>query len=133
MLIALMVTMLAPWLVPLIFGADYDASTPILVIHTWASVFIFMRAALSRWILIENALYFSLLTQGLGALSNVGLNYMLIPFYGGKGAAWATLISYAIASFFAVAIYRRTRPVFWLMLKSLLAPVRYPLNILLSR
>ena len=69
MLIALMVTVLAPWLVPLIFGSDYAPSTPILVIHTWASVFIFMRAALSRWILIENALYFSLLTQGLGALS----------------------------------------------------------------
>jgi len=133
MLIALMVTVLAPWLVPLIFGSDYAASTPILVIHTWASVFIFMRAALSRWILIENALYFSLLTQGLGALSNVGLNYMLIPFYGGKGAAWATLISYAIASFFAVAIYRRTRPVFWLMLKSLFAPVRYPLKFLVPR
>ena len=133
MLIALLVTLLAPWLVPLIFGPDYAASTPILVIHTWASVFIFMRAALSRWILIENALYFSLLTQGLGALSNVGLNYMLIPFYGGKGAAWATLISYAIASFFAVAIYRRTRPVFWLMLKALFAPVRYPLKFLVSR
>jgi O-antigen/teichoic acid export membrane protein len=133
MLIALLVTLLAPWLVPLIFGADYVASTPILVIHTWASVFIFMRAALSRWILIENALYFSMLNQGLGALSNIGLNYMLIPFYGGKGAAWATLVSYAIASFFAVAIYRRTRPVFWLMLKSLLAPLRYPLNYFLSR
>jgi O-antigen/teichoic acid export membrane protein len=133
MLIALLVTVLAPWLVPLIFGTDYMASTPILVIHTWASVFIFMRAALSRWILIENALYFSLLTQGLGALSNIGLNYMLIPFYGGKGAAWATLISYAIASFFALAIYRRTRPVFWLMLKALLGPVRYPIGFLASR
>ena len=58
-----------------------------------------MRAALSRWILIENALNFSLLTQGLGALSNVVLNYILIPVYGGQGAAWATLVSYAIASF----------------------------------
>jgi Na+-driven multidrug efflux pump len=92
-----------------------------------------MRAALSRWILIENALYFSMLNQGLGALSNIGLNYILIPFYGGKGAAWATLISYAIASFFALVIYRRTRPVFWLMLKALIAPLRYPLNFFLSR
>ena len=105
----------------------------ILVIHTWASVFIFMRAALSRWILIENALYFSLLTQGLGALSNVILNYFLIPVYGGQGAAWATLVSYAIASFFAVFLYPRTRPVFWLMLNALLAPVRYPLKFLSSR
>ena len=133
MVIALLVTAVAPWLIPWIFGMDYAASAAILVIHTWASVFIFMRAALSRWILIENALYFSLLTQGLGALSNVVLNYILIPVYGGQGAAWATLVSYAIASFFAVLLYPRTRPVFWLMLKALIAPVRYPFKFLSSR
>jgi O-antigen/teichoic acid export membrane protein len=133
MAIAILVTLLAPWLVPWIFGADYLGSVGILVIHTWASVFIFMRAALSRWILIENALVFSLLTQGLGALSNVALNYILIPAYGGRGAAWATLFSYAIASFFALALYRRSRHVFWLMLKALAAPVRYPLKLIFAR
>jgi O-antigen/teichoic acid export membrane protein len=133
MAIALLVTVLAPWLIPWVFGAEYGASAEILVIHTWASVFIFMRAALSKWILIENALYFSLLTQGLGALSNVALNYTLIPVYGGAGAAWATLMSYAIASFFALILYSRTRPVFWLMSNALLAPIRYALALLSSR
>ncbi len=133
MAIAILVTLLAPWLIPWIFGADYAGSAEILVIHTWASVFIFMRAALSRWILIENALYFSLLTQGLGAFSNVALNYVLIPVYGGQGAAWATLVSYSVASFFAVFLYPRTRPVFWLMLNALLAPVRYPIKLFSSR
>lgn len=133
MLIAMLVTLIAPWVIPLIFGADYAASVPILVIHTWASVFIFMRAALSKWILIENALYFSLLTQGLGAVSNIVLNFCLIPMYGGQGAAWATLISYATASFLALLLYPRTRPIFWLMLNALIAPVRYPLKFLSSR
>jgi len=133
MVVALLVTVLAPWAIPLIFGADYTGSVAILVIHTWASVFIFMRAALSKWILIENALYFSLLTQGLGAVANIVLNYFLIPGYGGEGAAWATLFSYAIASFFALFLYRRTRPIFWLMLNALLAPVRYPLKFLFTR
>ncbi len=131
--VAILVTLFAPWLVPWIFGADYSASVGILVIHTWASVFIFMRAALSRWILIENVLVFSLLTQGLGALSNVCLNYILIPAHGGRGAAWATLISYAVASFFAVALYARSRAVFWMMLKALGAPARYPLRFVLDR
>lgn len=131
--VAILVTFLAPWLVPWIFGSDYTGSVAILVIHTWASIFIFMRAALSRWILIENALVFSLLTQGLGALSNVALNYILIPAYGGRGAAWATLVSYAVASFFALALYRRSRHVFWLMLKALAVPVRYPLRMFTAR
>lgn len=133
MLIAIIVTFIAPWVIPLFLGPHYAASVPILVIHIWASVFIFMRAGLSRWILIENALYFSLLTQGLGALSNIMLNYFLIPLYGGEGAAWATLVSYAIASFIALLLYPRTRPIFWLMLNAITAPVRYPLKLLSSR
>ena len=130
MLIAIIVTFIAPWVIPLFLGPHYAASVPILVIHIWASVFIFMRAGLSKWILIENALYFSLLTQGLGAVSNIILNYFLIPLYGGEGAAWATLVSYAIASFIALLLYPRTRPIFWLMLNAMAAPVRYPFKLL---
>ena len=133
MLIAVLVTLIAPWVIPLFLGAHYAESVPILVIHIWASVFIFMRAALSKWILIENALYFSLLTQGLGAVSNIVLNYVLIPLYGGEGAAWATLVSYAIASFIALFLYRRTRPIFWMMLTAVTAPVLYPFMFLSSR
>mgnify|MGYP001825431402 FL=1 len=133
MLIAVLVTLIAPWVIPLFLGAHYAESVPILVFHIWASVFIFMRAALSKWILIENALYFSLLTQGLGAVSNIVLNYVLIPLYGGEGAAWATLVSYAIASFIALLLYPRTRPIFWLMLNAIAAPVRYPFKFLSSR
>lgn len=96
-------------------------------------IFATVPIALSRWILIEHALYFSLLTQGLGALSNVALNYILIPVHGGQGAAWATPVSYAVASLFAVVLYPRTRSGFWLMLNALLAPLRYPLKFLSSR
>ncbi len=33
---------------------------------------------------------------GLGAISNIFLNYIFIPLYGGIGAAYATIISYFI-------------------------------------
>jgi len=133
MAVAVAVTFLAPWFLPWLFGDEYAGAVNILIVHTWASVFVFMRAAFSRWILIEDALSFSVLTQGLGALSNVLLNFTLIPFFAGQGAAWATLISYAIASFFAVACHRKTRPVFWLMSKALVAPVRYSIRLVTGR
>lgn len=126
LIVAISVTVIAPWLVVLLFGSDYAASASILMIHIWAALFIFMRAALSQWILIENVLYFSLLTQGFGALANVLLNWLLIPHFGGMGAAYATLISYATASFLALLFYRRSRVVFWQMTRAMLAPVRYP-------
>lgn len=119
------VTLIAPWVISLFFGSDYAASAPILVIHIWTAIFIFMRSAFSRWIIIENVLVFSLITQGLGAATNVAFNYFLIPLYGGIGAAYGTLFSFAMASFFALFFYQRTRGVFWQMAWAMLSPIRY--------
>ena len=125
--VAIVVTLIAEPLITLMFGQSYQAATPILIIHIWSALFIFMRTAFSKWILIENVLMFSLITQGLGALANVALNYWLIPIYGGEGAAYSTLFSYATASYFALVLYPKTRTVFWMMSKSLFSPVRYSL------
>lgn len=128
--IAVLITIVAQPLIDLLFGMDYSESAPILSLHIWAAVFIFMRAALSKWILITDMLVFSMVTQGLGALVNILLNYYLIPMYGGEGAAWATLLSYAMASYGALLVSSKTRPVFWMMSKALLAPLRYPIILL---
>jgi O-antigen/teichoic acid export membrane protein len=124
--VAIFMSFMGAHLINFFFGQQYLASAPILAIHIWAALFIFMRAAFSKWILIEDALMFSLITQGLGALANVGLNLLLIPRYGGYGAAIATLISYAMASYFSLFFYKKSRPVFWMMSKAILSPVLYP-------
>ncbi len=126
---ALVVTLLNDLIISLFFGSEYWASARILSIHIWASLFIFMRAAFSKWIIIENAMIFSLLTQGAGAILNVILNFWLIPIYGADGAAVATLISYAFASFFSLACYKKTRPIFIMMCKSFISVFRYSMAI----
>ncbi|WP_313110288.1 flippase [Stutzerimonas nitrititolerans] len=123
--VALVVTLVAGPVIALLFGSSYQDSASVLTIHIWGGVFIFMRALFSRWILIENALMFSLITQGLGALFNVGLNVLLIPRHGAEGAAMATVISYAIASYGALLLHPKTRPVFFMMTRSLFSPFRY--------
>jgi O-antigen/teichoic acid export membrane protein len=112
-------------LVHLLFGTAFSASTPVLQIHIWAGVFIFMRALLSRWLLAEDLLRFSLVTHVAGAVMNVALNLMLIPRYGAIGAAVATVISYASAGWLALFLSARTRPMGWMMAKSLLLPFRW--------
>jgi O-antigen/teichoic acid export membrane protein len=126
--VAIVTTILSDWLITLFFGSHYIESASILIIHIWAGTFIFMRALFSRWILIENALMFSLITQGLGALTNILLNMVMIPKFGGNGAAFATLISYAVASYVALAFHEKTRPIFYMMSKSIIGPVRYIFN-----
>lgn len=107
-------------LIQTFFGIKYSASSSVLIVHIWAAIFIFMRALFSRWILIEDALIFSLFTQGFGALINILLNYFWINEYGVMGAAYATLLSYASSSFIALAFYKKTRPIFWMMCKAVI-------------
>jgi len=123
--VAILVILVAEPVIDLMFGGAYQAAAPILIIHVWAALFVFMRALFSKWVLIENLLEFSLITQGLGALSNVVLNYWFIPLYGGVGAAYATLISYAMASYLTLFLHPKTRPVFWMMTRSIMSPLRY--------
>jgi PST family polysaccharide transporter len=112
-------------LVEILFGARFAASTPVLQIHIWAGVFIFMRALLSRWLLAEDLLRFSLVTHVAGALMNVALNVLLIPRYGAVGAALATVASYACAGWLALFLSERTRPMGRAMAKALILPFRW--------
>jgi PST family polysaccharide transporter len=123
--LAVVVQLVGGPLVELLFGQRFAASTPVLQIHIWAGVFIFMRALLSRWLLAEDLLRFSLVTHVAGAVLNVVLNLLLIPEYGAVGAAIATVISYAAAGWLALFLSARTRPMGRMMAKSLLLPFRW--------
>jgi PST family polysaccharide transporter len=122
--IAIGVALLAGPLVALLYGPAYEASAPILAVHVWAGPFVFLGAALSRWLIAEDRLRFSLVRHSAGAIVNIALNLVLIPAYGGLGAAISTLVSYAVASFGACFLY----PPLWgqgrAMLIALLLPFR---------
>ena len=85
---------------------NISMSANILSIHIFATLFIFQRAILSKWLIIESYYKFSLMSHGAGAISNIILNLLLIPTYGGIGAALATLFSYMIASFLSLGIHQ---------------------------
>jgi PST family polysaccharide transporter len=108
----------------LLFGRPYAAAGPILAVHIWAGVFIFLKVAMSRWLLNEGKLTFMFISSGVGAVVNVALNLFLIPRYGGMGAAVATVISYAFAGLIACFFYRPTWGSGWMMVKALLVPFR---------
>lgn len=127
--VALPLSWLAEPLVVALLGDAYRAAGAILAIHAWAAVFVFMRAVVTKWILIEDQLVFTVVTQGLGAVANVALNLLLIPRFGGVGAAVATVISYATAGWIALVFSARSRPLFWMMARAMLAPVRYPIDL----
>lgn len=122
LMLSVVIAIIATPLVRILFGHEYLPAAGILTIHIWASVFIYMRALVSKWLIAEHLLSFSLLSHGLGAIINVIANWFLIPLYGGIGAAWATLVSYLVASYIAFWFAGSTRPIAKVMTHSLLLP-----------
>jgi O-antigen/teichoic acid export membrane protein len=124
--IALPVSICATPLIALAYGKEYLPSAQILVVHVWAGVFVFIETVRIRWLVIHKLTVFQFWTTALGAVTNVGLNIYLIPRYQGYGAAWATTISYALAVVLSCFLYRRTREIGVVLVKSILAPLRIP-------
>jgi PST family polysaccharide transporter len=116
--VALPMTFLAIPLVEILYGKAYLESGIILSIHIWASVFVFLGVASSRWILAENRQILSLQRSLFGMLINVALNLLLIPLYGAIGAAVATVVAqFSVGMLFDV-IQKETRPMFIMKIKA---------------
>ncbi|KST65814.1 flippase [Mastigocoleus testarum] len=120
LVIALPMTFISGSLITLLFGKSYIAAGSILAIHVWACIFVFMGIASSPWFVAEGLTHFSLRRTLAGAIINIILNFLLIPKYGGVGAAIATVISQAVASFLGNAMHPQTRKLFWIQIASFL-------------
>lgn len=116
---ALPMTFIAAPIVGLLYGASYIESGPVLALHIWASVFVFLGVASGQWFITENRQILAMQRTLLGALVNVCLNLWLIPSNGATGAAAATVFSYAVAAFFADLFARETRHIFVMKARSL--------------
>lgn len=108
LLISLAIYSFAGELINFTFGVEFSSAADIIRIYIWSLVFTFIGQVLSRWLIIEDLTTFSLVRHLLGLLTNVFLNYLLIPKYGGKGAAIASLISLFMANVAFLIFSKRT-------------------------
>ena len=110
--VALPMTFLSTTIITLIFGVAYASAGPILAVHIWAGIFVFLGVASGQWFLAENRQGLSLQRSVLGMIVNIILNTALIPQFGALGAAWATVVSYAIAAMFSDILQVETQRIF---------------------
>jgi O-antigen/teichoic acid export membrane protein len=97
---------------------QYEGAGPMLSIHIWSGVFVFLGSASSQYLLAEGYTIISFQRTALGAVLNVLLNLWLIPLYGGVGASIATLIACIFSTFYLLFL-PKTRQQGLMMLKSL--------------
>lgn len=108
---ALPTVIFAPQIISLLFGHEFADATQILRIHAWSALFVFTGVARGQYLLTEGLLRFSFFATLAGAIINVALNFVLIPRLGGVGAAWATLIAYAISALASSFLYAPARSI----------------------
>jgi PST family polysaccharide transporter len=118
------VALLSGTIVRILYSNNYSGAAPVLAVHVWASVFVFLGCAQSPWDIAKNLLKLSMFRTALGAVINVAMNLYLIPRYSAMGAAIATVVSYAISAVFANAFSARTRPIFYMQMRSFI-PQRF--------
>jgi len=105
--IAGVTTLFARPLVVGLYGPAYSRAAEMLVVHVWSLPFVSLGTARARLLVAENMTVFAMISAVLGGIANIALNLYLIPLYGGLGAAWATLVSYAFAGYASSALSRR--------------------------
>jgi O-antigen/teichoic acid export membrane protein len=101
--VAIIITFASP-LIYKLYKPEYAYAAPVLSVHIWSGVFVFLGAASSQYLIAENYNTLTFVRTGFGAAINIILNIILIPKMGMMGAAIATLAAYASANFFIIFI-----------------------------
>ena len=112
-------TFCAGFVVDLLFGGSFAEAANIIVIHVWSSVFVFLGVASGKWVVAEGRSELALQRTLCGLGANIGLNMLLIPKYGGLGAAYATLAAQMTSAFLFDICQSCSRDIFFMKLKSL--------------
>ena len=72
-----------------------------------ALIFILPNGVLTQAAIAQNIEHLYAVAAGAAALVNIGLNFVLIPRFGGLGAAWATIVTDAFLTVFLILGLRR--------------------------
>jgi polysaccharide transporter, PST family len=119
-IISVSMSLMSDKIIAILFGGGYAEAGKILAIHTWAFLFGSIGMATLPWFIAEGLNELSFRRDLIGAVVNVVLNFLLIPTYGGVGAAIATVIAYGIAGVLSNSLNSKTHRIFITQLKSLI-------------
>ena len=116
--IAIFISFTANYIVEIIYSNKFAGAGPMLSIHIWSGIFVFLGVASGQYLIAEGFTKISFYRTTAGAVVNVLLNIWLIPKYAGIGASIATLAAY-ITSTFYILLIPKTRRQGIIMIKSL--------------
>ena len=112
-------TVLAKLIVLVLYGSEYTSAIPVLRIVVWYVAFSCIGTIRNIWILAEGKQSILWTINLCGALANVVLNAVLIPYFGACGAALASTVTQFFTNFVMGFLLKPIRPNNKLILKGL--------------
>jgi O-antigen/teichoic acid export membrane protein len=126
LIIALGGVLLAPWIIPLVFGAKYEAAIPILIIQCLATPFAFSGSVRGLFFVMENLNQYHIASAILGIAANVCTAILLMPHLGARGAAVGAVVGYAFSSVISSWFFAKVHPCARYQTRSLFILFRIP-------
>lgn len=129
-LIAIVTTLLSPFIINLLYGIKYELSYIVLSHTIWSVPFIFFFAVTSKYLLIENKINQIFYRSFLSFILLIIFDLLLAKKYGIYGAGLAFSIS-SIISFYLIDIFfKESRTLFLIKTKSIFLPFIYIIKLL---
>ena len=125
---AIGISVLSKLIIKILYGQQYMPAQIPLCIICWYTAFSYLGVARSIWIVSNGKQKYEKYIAGIGAISNLIMNWLFIPVWGVNGAAFATLLTQVITNFGAGFLFKEIRENNILILRSfnILKVIDYP-------
>lgn len=107
--VSLVISLLSPLIMRIVYGEEYVPAAGSLAIAIWYTTFSVLGVARGNWLVCENKNQYAKWFVLFGAITNLVLNWILIPIMGINGAAIATLVTQLVVCYFGPAVFKDTR------------------------
>lgn len=107
---AIGMSIFAKLIIWILYGEAYMGAYKALIIVVWYCAFSYLGSAKNIWIICEKKMRYETLFTTIGAVTNLTLNFIMIPIWGIEGASIATLLTQMITNYLALFWFKETRP-----------------------
>ena len=112
---------LSKYITSILFGEIYMESVLTTILLSISLIFVFFGVANEHWYISKNLQKYYALNVFIGAITNIILNYFLIPSFGINGAAYSTILTYLLIIFLFDIFNKKTRVLLKLKYKSIIS------------
>lgn len=111
--VAFIISILSGRIIHLVYGQEYAPAGNYLAIYIWTGVPYLIFFVLNQMFYIEGLLKIGFVVSVFSVASNLSLNFLLIPVFGGIGAAIATLVTAVGSTLLSVIILNSKTGIFF--------------------